>query len=78
MTWVGPNADPMSKARSAGHSINLKEFFQDYCGIGAEFRPEDREKVTDMDAIAKIQGGGGETDAAATEFQQYAVKPVRP
>lgn len=77
VSWVGLQADPMTKARSSGHQINIHDLLMKYINISARLRLDSNENFTDLDLITKLNHGGGETDEDATvDFQQFACKPI--
>lgn len=78
VSWVGMKADPMTKARSSGHQINIHDYLSKYITITARLRIDsDIQNFTDGDLISKLNHGGGETSEEATsDFQQFASKPI--
>lgn len=77
VSWVGLQADPMTKARSSGHQINIHDLLMKYINISARLRLDSKENFTDLDLITKLNHGGGETEEEATpDFQQFACKPI--
>jgi phosphopantetheinyl transferase (holo-ACP synthase) len=56
ITYVGDNAPGFSKARSAGHRINLYDHAKKNVSVGGELNPQNLNELTDQAVIAKITG----------------------
>ncbi|KAL0487820.1 CoaA [Acrasis kona] len=77
ITYVGVNAHGFSKARSAGHRVNLYEHCKKLISISGEFAPQNLEDLTDANIINKILGGANEDAKSESSTPTAATPPFR-